>query len=332
MPIWSKSVTKSRKLSVLLFDRFSNNCLANAIEPLRAANEISGQRLYDWQFVTLDGEPIHSSSNLKIVPDGSLNDACSGYAILVLCSYDFLLHGTPACLAALRTAATRHEVMIAMDAASWLLASAGLLHERRATIHWEEQVRFAERFPDVTTLRDRYVIDGDRISCTGAMAAYDLSSQLVADHHGEALRLEVGLMLMHDGTSSQQAYPLPQARSDVVKRSIKIMLENQEAPLSVSTLASRAGLSQRRLQDLFSKELGTTPSVVYRRIPLATARHLVSDGSLPIGEIACRCGYQNVSAMIRAFVAEFGVPPGKLRREGYPETLSELGVELNSSL
>lgn len=332
MPTWSNSINKPRKLSVLLFDRFSNNCLANTIEPLRAANEISGQTLYEWKFVTLEGAPIRSSSNLKIVPDGPLNDSCSGYAMIVLSSYGFRQHGTPACLAALRAAANRHDVMIALDAASWLLASAGLLQKRRATIHWEEQVRFAERFPEVTTMRDRYVIDGDRISCTGAMAAYDLSSQLVADHHGEAMRLEVGLMLMHDGSSSQNAFPLPQARSDVVKRTINQMLDNQEVPLPVSKLAAEAGLSQRRLQDLFSQEFGTTPSVVYRRIRLATARHLVSDGSLAIGEIACRCGYQNVSAMIRAFVSEFGIPPGKLRREGHPDPRSDSGVELNSVL
>ncbi|WP_420412729.1 GlxA family transcriptional regulator [Roseibium sp.] len=332
MPIWSNPAQKTRKLNVLLFDKFSNNCLANAIEPFRAANAISGQSLYQWKYVTLDGAPIQSSSGLRIIPDGALSHAEPGYAVVVLCSYDFVLHSTPASFAALRAAATRHDVMIAMDAGSWLLASAGLLDGRKATIHWEEHTHFAETFPDVTTFRDRYVIDGNRITCTGAMAAYDLSSHLVAEHHGEALRLEVGLMLMHDGSSSQLAFPLPQARSDAVKRTIKVMLENQETPLPISKLASKTGLSQRRLQDLFSQEFGTTPSVVYRRIRLATARHLATDGSLTIGEIACRCGYANVSAMIRAFVAEFGIPPGKLRREGHPDNRSDRGIKSNSSL
>lgn len=331
MPAWSIPAHKTRKLNVLLFDRFSNNCLANAIEPFRAANAISGQQLYQWQYVTLDGGPIQSSSGLQIIPDGTLSHADPGYAVVVLCSYDFQKHSTPACLAALRAAAKRHEVMIAMDAGSWLLAGAGLLDDRRATIHWEEHNNFAETYPDVTTLRDRYVIEDDRITCTGAMAAYDLSTELVAQHHGEALRLEVGLMLMHDGSSSQLAFPLPQARSEAVKRTIKVMLENQETPLPIAKLASKTGLSQRRLQDLFSQEFGTTPSVVYRRIRLATARHLASGGSLTIGEIACRCGYANVSAMIRAFVAEFGIPPGKLRREGYPDSRSDFGVTANSN-
>lgn len=320
MPIWSNPSAKSRRISVLLFDRFSNNCLANAIEPFRAANQISGKDLYKWQFVTLNGDPIASSSNLKIVPDGALSNVDAGYAVVVLSSYGFESHGTPACLAALRAAAKRHEVMIGMDAGSWLLASAGLLNDRLATIHWEEYDHFAEEFPDVSTLRERYVIDGDRITCTGAMAAYDLATHLVALHHGEALRLEVGMMLMHDGSSSQLAFPPPQARSSIVKDCVQVMLENQETPLPISDLARQAGLSQRRLQALFLQEFGATPSVVYRRIRLSTARHLVSDGSHSIGEIAVRCGYVNVSAMIRAFVSEYGIPPGKMRREGQPNT------------
>lgn len=316
MPNWINPSAKPRRMSVLLFDRFSNNCLANAIEPFRAANQISGRDLYHWQFVTLDGEPIKSSSNLKIVPDGPLSSVDPGYAVVVLSSYGFQSHGTPTCLAALRAAAGRHEVMIGMDAGSWLLASAGLLSNRLATIHWEEYDRFAEEFPDVSAMRERYVIDDDRITCTGAMAAYDLATHLVALHHGEALRLEVGMMLMHDGSSSQLAFPPPQARSGIVKETVSTMLANQEAPLPISALAKRAGLSQRRLQALFVQEFGTSPAVVYRRIRLSTARHLVSDGSHSIGEIAVRCGYGNVSAMIRAFVSEYGIPPGRMRREG----------------
>jgi AraC-like DNA-binding protein len=39
----------------------------------------------------------------------------------------------------------------------------------------------------------------------------------------------------------------------------------------------------------------------------------VVESELPIVEIALRCGYQNASAMTRAFKAEFGNPPRNLR-------------------
>jgi transcriptional regulator GlxA family with amidase domain len=44
------------QISILLFDRFSNHCLANVLEPLRAANDFSGQRAFDWKIVVLAGQ------------------------------------------------------------------------------------------------------------------------------------------------------------------------------------------------------------------------------------------------------------------------------------
>jgi AraC family transcriptional regulator, carnitine catabolism transcriptional activator len=40
-----------------------------------------------------------------------------------------------------------------MDTGAWLLAAAGLLAGRRATIHWDEMTAMAERFPEVEVTR-----------------------------------------------------------------------------------------------------------------------------------------------------------------------------------
>ncbi|MDG1521414.1 MAG: helix-turn-helix domain-containing protein, partial [Yoonia sp.] len=46
---------------------------------------------------------------------------------------------------------------------------------------------------------------------------------------------------------------------------------------------------------------------------LNLARKLVADTEQSIAEIASRCGYENASAMTRAFKAAFGVTPRNLR-------------------
>ena len=38
---------------------------------------------------------------------------------------------------------------------------------------------------------ERFVVDGNIITCGGAMAAFDLTLDLIAAHHGEAHRMEV---------------------------------------------------------------------------------------------------------------------------------------------
>lgn len=313
MPNWIKSAARCRRIDILLFERFSNHCLANTVEPLRAANELALARLYDWRYLTLDGVPVTSSSGLLVEPDAALRDGIGGDCLFLLPSYGFRELATPICLAALRSASSRYEILAGLDTGSWLLAEAGLLTNRRATVHWHELDGFAERFPDVDVERERFVIDGDRITCGGAMAAFDLVSQLIATHHGEALRLEVGLMFMHEGTVGRGAGLPVVPRSGAIQRSIALMRENLEEPLSVVALAQRVGQTQRRLEQGFRRELGATPRTVYRRLRLLSARKMVGETDLPVAEIAVRCGYANPGAMTRAFAAEFGLTPRTIR-------------------
>ncbi|MCR9139409.1 MAG: GlxA family transcriptional regulator [Alphaproteobacteria bacterium] len=312
MPNWNKSAGKCRRIDILLFDRFSNHCLANTVEPLRAANELAPGNLYRWRYLTLDGASVTSSSGLLVEPDGALRDGLGGEFLFVLPSYGFRQLATPVCLTALRSAATRYAVMAGLDTGGWLLAEAGLLTGRRATVHWHELDGFAERFPDVEVVRERFVIDADRITCGGAMAAFDLVSRLVAIQHGEALRLEVALMFMHEGTVVQ-GRELAAPKSGAVQRAITLMRENLEEPLSVVTLAKRVGQTQRRLEQGFRRELGATPRTVYRRLRLLSARKMVDETDLPVAEIAVRSGYANPAAMTRAFSGEFGMTPRAIR-------------------
>ena len=61
-------------ISFLLLPQFSMLAFSSAVEPLRAANRLSGENLYNWSILTADGQPIDSSSRMHLLPDGSLND------------------------------------------------------------------------------------------------------------------------------------------------------------------------------------------------------------------------------------------------------------------
>ncbi len=319
MPIWTNSATHSRRIDILLFERFSNHCLANAVEPLRAANELAHRQRYVWRYLTLDGRPVTSSSGLMVDPEGALRDRAAGDYLFVLPSYGHRRLATPACRAALRVAASKYRVLVGLDTGSWLLAEAGLLTARKATIHWQELDDFAERFPDVDVGRERFVFDGDRITCGGAMAAFDLVTRLIADHCGEALRLEVDHLFMHEGTVAHMPDTLATASSGLVQRAVRLMREHIEEPLSVGVIARRVGRTQRGLEQAFRHELGTSPRTVYRRLRLIAVRKLLDETVLPVSEIAVRCGYSDASAMTRAFKAEFRLTPSAVRMSDIAE-------------
>ncbi|WP_424943697.1 GlxA family transcriptional regulator [Aliiroseovarius crassostreae] len=297
-------------IDFLLFDRFSALCLANSVEPLRAANDLAGKRLYAWRFLTLDGDPVRSSSGMQVTSELRLADA-RGDMLVVLPSYGFRTHASPANARALAAAARRYSIMAGFDTGAWLLAQAGLLDGHRATIHWEELPAFEETFPEVDAVRERHVKDRNRITCTGALAAFDLTLDRIGAAHGAALRLEVAMLFMAPGAAPSSAPPI--AKSRVVGRALSAMRAAIEDPLPITEIARRAGCSLRDLEHRMRDELGEPPSAIYRRMRLISARKAVIETNLPIAEVALRAGYENASAMTRAFKAEFGATPRQMR-------------------
>ena len=310
MPQWNIPSAAPQQIDVVLFDDFSALCLANTIEPMRAANRLADRALYRWRFLGLGGQTVTSSSGMVVTVHDTAG-VTSGDMLIAMPSYGFTDHATVQMSRTLQAAVKRYEVIAGFDTGSWLLAQAGLLDGRRATIHWEELDRFCEAYPEVTGVRERFVIDGDRITCSGAQAAFDMMMGLISDRHGTALRIELASLFMTPERATPQ--DIRMAKSKSVERAIRLMQDNTETPLSIGDIARQSGRHQKDLERRMRTELGASPRQVYRRIRLLAARRLLREQALPITEVALRVGYQNASAMTRAYKSEFGLTPSAER-------------------
>ncbi|MGY3439850.1 MULTISPECIES: GlxA family transcriptional regulator [unclassified Marinovum] len=310
---WTRAPLETQNVAVLLFPRFSNLCLANAVEPMRAANELLMREAYRWSFVTLDGAPVESSSGLPVLPNCPLRDHPGGAFLFVLSSYDVRAHATPAVNTALSAAAKRFDCVVGMDTGAWLMAQAGLLDGAQATIHWAEITAFSERFDTVDALSDRVVISGNRVTSGGAMAAFDTVLEMIRRDHGAALHLEVSAFFLHRSAEPPSHNPWQPRGSPLVERGIALMSANIETPLSIGQLATHLQTTQRSLTRAFQAEFGAAPKAVYKWLRLAAARRYAQQSDYSITEIALRCGYGNAAAMTRAFVAQYGRPPRSFR-------------------
>ena len=295
------------QISILLFDRFSNHCLANVLEPLRAANDLSSQQVFEWNIVVLGGQRVRSSSGLRLEADAQLADM-RGDILMVMPSYGFLTHANVTSSRALRAAARRFDILAGLDTGSWLLAEAGLLDGYRATIHWDELDRFSERFSDIDVQKEAVIYDRDRITCGGASTAFALAMQMIEKQHGAAMRLRVEHLF--SGAYAQR----PVRRGGIAARAVDLMRAHIEEPLPIAQLAQQLGRSQKHLEQQMLARLGAAPQVIYRRIRLERARQLSLDTTISVAEISVRCGYQDASAMTRAFRSEYGTTPQALRR------------------
>lgn len=89
--------------------------------------------------------------------------------------------------------------------------------------------------------------------------------------------------------------------------------ENFDQPLTVPQLAARVFLSTARFSEVFARHTGCPPAAYLRRLRLSRAQTLLRETSLPVGEIAARCGYGEAAQLSRAFRGAFKQSPSQYR-------------------
>ena len=310
---WTKPVSAPVRIAFLIFDQFSNLCLANCLEPLRAANTQTRKRAFDWQIFTLDGAPVLSSSGMQVLPSAALSALGPCDYLFVTASYDHDRHDTPSTRRALLRASRQARATVGLDAGPWLMASTGLLDGRRATVHWDLLDAFTERFLDVEAEQARVVRDGSMMTCAGAMSALDLTLDLISDHLGATARLDVEAMFIHKDPPVGGNRGWRAVRDPLIAKALQLMRDNLERPLLLEILAHRLSCQKRTLDRRFRAGLGASPGAVYRHLRLASARAMLEGSHLTVAEVAIRCGYESPAAMARAIRREYGTTPSGLR-------------------
>lgn len=304
-------------LTFVLFDGFSNMVLASAIEPLRAARDLSGRRVFSWQTAAMSGAPAISSSRLSIGVDLALAAIGATDALVLIAGYGARDHMRRETLQAILMKARGLPLVAGLDGGAWLLAGAGLLTGRRATTHWMEVDALAEAFPEVEVVAHPFVTDGNVVTCGGAQGVLAWSLDLIGRRTDEALRHDVGNMF--GLIEPQPVAVLPATMTDralppAMQRAVLAMRQTAEAPLPLARIAERAAVSERTLDRLFRAHLGVAAGGYYRQIRLSHARALGQERSLTLEEIAARTGFASASTLARAYRAHFGETLGQTRR------------------
>ncbi|MBV8784039.1 MAG: AraC family transcriptional regulator, partial [Gammaproteobacteria bacterium] len=153
--------------------------LVNAVEPLRMANILTRQPVYEWSIVSADGTPTPSSNGLQLSPTLALEQLGSVDILFVCGGVDVQAAVSPRILAALKRLAERRVPLGALCTGGYALAKAGLLERYRASIHWENLSALREEFPRIQLNDQLFTIDRDRFTCSGGVAPLDLMLHLV---------------------------------------------------------------------------------------------------------------------------------------------------------
>ncbi|MGI9494359.1 MAG: GlxA family transcriptional regulator [Geminicoccaceae bacterium] len=320
----TSSTNKAFHIKVIVTPRFNLAPTVGFLDPFRAANYLEGRSLYHWQLASIEGGTITASNGIDVATE-VLDDTepITSALAVVSTSWTPEAYGKPVMLAKLRRLARQGVAMGGIDTGAFLLAAAGLLDGRCATVHYEHLDAFSELYPKVDVREDLYFIDGDRMTCCGGTAATDLALQIIQRQQGPALANATARYLFHDRLRAPGERQEPSGTEPLgittpkrLREAIRLMGDHLEEPMSVPEIARKVGLSQRQLERLFAQNTGMSPVRYYRDIRLDRARGLVTQTDMPVLEVALACGFFSPEHFSRAYRLRFGIAPREDRIEG----------------
>jgi len=317
-------MTTPQTFGFLAVPKFAMLAFTAAVEPLRAANLISGRTLYDWRVISSDGQPVRSSNNIQLVADCAIEAAgpLSGgpLANVIVCGgLDGQHFDDRRVLAWLRRTARAGARIGALSDGSYILARAGLLDGYSCTIHWHCLAGFRETFPEIEVSTELYRIDRSRFTSSGGTASMDMMLRLIEVDYGRELAIAVAEQFMHERIRSdadRQRMPLRLRLGVSHPKMIEViglMEENLEEPLSCAELARRCDISARQMERLFRKFLARTPRRHYLQLRLEQAHGLLTQSSLPVIEVALACGFVSPSHFAKCYRDYFKQVPRSTR-------------------
>ncbi len=303
-----------RSFVFFLVPDFTMIAFATALDPLRSANRMLGYEAYTWRLASIDGKPVRASNGVECAVNTSLEEErkmMSGAdrpSMAIVCSgLDVEKYHSKSAFAWLREEYNRGVAVGGLCTGAHILASAGLLSNKRCAIHWENLPGFSEAFPKANVFADLFEIDQNIYTCAGGTAALDMMLKLIGDDFDDNLVNRVCEQVLTDRVRSptdRQRLPL-RARLGVQNSKVLTIIELMEAnlaePLSLIEIADHVDLSRRQIERLFRSEMGRSPARYYLEIRLDRARHLLIQSSLPVVEVAVACGFVSASHFSKCY-------------------------------
>lgn len=308
-------------LGFLLLPEFTLLAFSSAVDPLRIANQLAQQPLYGWKVFSEDGAPVASSSGLSISVDGPFESAEISLPIFVCSGNHWNKAASDKTLAQLRRRNRFGAVHGGICTGAATLARAGLLKDKRFTLHWENQPGFAELYPDLDLSPNRYEIDGPLQTSGGGSAATELMLIVISKDYGPEFAAIVADMCLNNPDLSGRQSQRSSIATAVATRNPKLvdvvqdMYQNIEEPLPLADLALNAGVSRRQMERLFQRHLGFSPAAIYRNIRLERARSLLIETDRSVREIASATGFNSTTLFARHFKSKYGATPYGTRKQ-----------------
>ena len=286
-----------------------------------------GGNKIQWKLATIDGSSVTTSNGFEITPHVALQQVRK--TDLVWVPGIVFTHGSDVARVAdslgplhawLRRMHANGARIATHCSGSFILASAGLLDNRKATTSWWQVGAFQKRFPKVKLDHNAILTEQDGIYCAGAMtASLNLGLHLIEDYFGEAVAAYCAKVMLVDGNrDSQSPYAALQTfvghNDDIVLKTQSWMQRNIHKQFDLDHVAAKVKTSKRTMIRRFKQALNMTPNAYLQSLRIEHAKKLLETSSLSIEKITERVGYFDVSTFSQLFKRRVHASPSEYRR------------------
>ncbi len=300
------------EIAIHVADGFPVLSLTLITEPLRVANREIGQTNFEWNAVSDNGGICHSSSGIPMETVPLTADIPA--AVILLASYKPDRSSTKETLAWLRRMDRNGCMLGCVDTGALVFARAGLLGVRPAATHPEAIAGFHRQFPNSLFVDRMFDFSPPRFSSAGGIATLDMTLALIAHFTNQRLAQRVAQVLTYDPPVAGWApQSIPQSVPHEVRNAVSIMQSNLSQRIKVSEVSEMLGIPMWKLNRLFNRYLHSSATSYFVGLRLAKARDMLRNTTLPVGEIAAECGYDNADAFSRAYRSQYSRAPSSDR-------------------
>lgn len=202
---------------------------------------------------------------------------------------------------------------------AFLLAEAGLLDGRRATVSWWLESSFRHRYPKVDLDVSQLIVEDDGITTTGGSSAVmNFIVRVIANASDEGLAQHTARMLLLDTDRQSQAPYIAMALAEKPRHSLsekaeRFLREELHREITVAQLAEFCGTSERSLLRHFQNHYHSTPVARLQHLRVERAKALLESTHLSFDEIVERCGYNDASSFRKLFKRATTLTPAAYR-------------------
>ncbi|WP_435137806.1 GlxA family transcriptional regulator [Pseudopelagicola sp. nBUS_19] len=311
------TVVSPEPIVFVLQPHLSMLAFTSAIEPLRIANQLTGQILYSWTTVSETGENVRCSNGIEIGVDEPIGKTPAGARIFVCSGVEPELNTSQKVADWIRQQWRVGRTVGGLCTGTYTLARAGILSGRTFTLHWENIHPFRQHFPDLVPVEQLYAIDDRIMTCGGGAAATDLFMKLIYQRHGPQLAQAVLNMCLHSVQRSETERQQSSTSASIGTRNEKLIKiisyfeAHLEEDVDLDSLTSNLSISRRQIERLFRTHLSTTPRRYLQELRLHRARIFLAETDMSVVEVAIACGYESAGNFSKRFRETFGISPHK---------------------